>query len=692
MQKRFLLGLAAFITGIMLVGCGGGGGGSNQNTGEITRTLVGFVYVKNPSVIDSQPEVIITSSAIPPNANYDVPSGGQISLIASNGKFHAIGLTSTKYFSKSLGTSVSQGNEIIITVTSEAPYEVSVSGSNITSGGTARTLTQYTELLNTGGNTLTTKNMQSVGAPTAAAAGTPSSMRFTLNGVRPPATLVSGQRAYLAAAYMDADGNSVNGLPINSPKFSITSSNPAVGVDAASNMLLPSYSGVYPGTITISGILSDPSVTDSFDLNFDAGTATTLKIYDDKDKEALSAIEMRWKVATDPQASATPSTLLLTAKVFNAKGAAMSGVTVNWTNVKAPNNVWATSAGGSCFLDPDTETPTTSFVTDDNGEATVMVSVPNDADGDLQGIPADPGSLASGSGDSRPKFMNYLYATVQDTNIKSFARINIMRQINALKIYEKQTSLQQYVDIKGRYTYSAYGVDVDKDQAPNPTYVSWSVLNTTGSKSVGDPGDTMLQSTSTSVMDGSTLVTGNIAGEAKITLYGTPGKELENLAPDTYTVQIYGVPVKIQFGNGPSAPNADRPWEYAKLPHEIVPYTNPPSELSASLEGEPNGDNPPKIVAYLYVGCMDSFGHYLPGFAGAGWYEVAASRQDNPATASLELNTSVSGMAGEPCVVCTFVGQGYDRGSFVLTGTYTGIHGGLSEAATVTRMIRISGS
>jgi len=709
MRKWLGFGLVAVLS-LLWAGCGGGGGGgSKQPSGEITRTIVGFVYVKKAGSTAPGPDVIITPAQTPPNPEYDVPTQGLVSLIGNDARFRKVSSKSNdlQFFARDL----SQGNDILITATTTGDGTIRISGSNISIGGTPRLMEYNYEInLRDGGGNLTTLNLNSPGSPeTRSPNGVVSEVKFALDGRKPSEynnQLAAGQKAYLALAFFDSNGISIPNVPAAGSAVQTTSSAPAkISVDPNTKLVAPALGGQLAGPVTITSRINNPPAVGTLTLDYSYGEASNVEIFRKDSRGQLVRLsdknvqpfEIRWMVATDPKPTSIPTSVELVAVVTNKYGGAIPEQTVVWTNpAKAPGNQWRTSVGGPCFVDPVTDDPLNVTTTDLNGQARIKVVAPPPADGDLSGNPAAP-SGAGGSGDAFPKFQNYLYATVQSTTIRNEdpAKIYLSRDLQFLRIREKTTNLKRFIDVGAREQYTAYGVDVDQDEAENPPSAKWTVFNKPGGHKTGNPGERELQQniapTSQATMEaGGILVAGNVAGEVTITVQS--GDALAALEPDSYDVSIYGLPKQVFFVNGPQEFDPNSPWEAAVIPVGIAtnPFTQPASEVRAS-QGQANGDNPPDWVAYLYAGICDSWGHNLAPLAGVG-YELTVAKGEPYHPFSIEVVTDPVGVAGEPCAIITFAGfgAGFGEARFTLAGTYTGVRGGLSQEFSITRAVRVN--
>ncbi|MCX7798748.1 MAG: hypothetical protein N2109_00210 [Fimbriimonadales bacterium] len=709
MRKWLGIVLIAVLS-LLWAGCGGGGGGGSRSSrGEVTRTLVGFVYVKKAGSTAPGPNVIITPAQTPPNADYDVPTQGVVSLIANEAKFRKVSSRSNdlQFFSRDL----SEGNDILITASTTGDGAIRISGANISIGSTPRVMDyDFVVNLRDGGPNLTTLNLNSPGSPeNRTPSGAVTEVKFSFDGKRPSELgnqLAAGQKAYLSVAFFDANGVSFPNTPAAGNAIQTTSSDPAkISIDPNTKLVTPALGGQLAGPVTITSTISNPPAVGSLTLEYSYGEPSNVDIFRKDARGNLVKLsdfsaqpyEIRWLVATNPRPTQIPTSVELIAIVTNRYGGAIPEQTIVWTNpAKAPNNEWRTSVGGPCFVDPDTEEAVTETTTDLNGRTVVKVVTPPPVDGDLGGAPASP-SGAGGSGDSFPKFQNFLFATVKGTTVRNEApaKIYLSRDLQFLRIREKTTTLKRYIDVGAREQYTAYGVDVDQDEAENPPSAVWTVTNKPGGHKTGNPGERELQAniapTSQATMEqGGVLVAGNIAGEVTITV--SSSDTLSGLVPDSYDVSIYGLPKQVLFVDGPQEFDPNAPWEVAVIPVGIAqnPFTQPASEVRYS-QGQPNGDNPPEWVAYLYAGMCDSWGHYLNALASID-YELTVAKGEPYHPFAIEVVTDPVGQAGEPCAIITFAGfgAGFGEARFTIAGTYAGVRGGLSQQFSITRAVRVN--
>lgn len=632
MHKIRLIG-PALLLAAALGGCGGGGGGAgsgNKNTNlTTTRTLVGYVYVKSGAAANDPAGVIITPASTPP-PGYDDPTAGTISLIASGGQFmvKSTGSNNGSFFTKDL----SLGNDILVTVATQANSQVTVAGGNVVSVGNTLTLAQYTENLNDGFPSGTTHNLSSPNNPDLRKPNktTLSSLAFTLDGLDPqkgsPTTLLAGQKTVLAIAYLDAVGISIPGIPAYGGGVNLQSDSPRITVDPTDNMIIPAFQGQYPGPATVTASIANPApgASGSLAFTFSYGPATAITMsmktasgYKRIDTPNTPTVVLRWEVISNVRPSNLPNTEILTANVTNKYGAAIPGTQVDWTDPKVDDtNTWKTSAGGNAFVDPTSQNSTPNSTTDLTGTATVMFSVPNAVDGPLGGLPADLNDQ-NGSGDQQVKAQQRILATVDGTTVLTESDIfYITRQIMALQIAEQQVS--KYADVNAYSTvpFTCYATDVDKWQSIDTFAANWRCFNVPGGVKLGDPGERDLAShispTPQASMNGNNLVTGTIAGDVNIQAYTTNALTgADDVVSPVYPVQIWGPPAQIVclYGPVPAAPNS--PWETAEFPLTITTpiFTEPASQFVAS-EFVPNSLTAPTAdVCYFYLGWIDVNGN-----------------------------------------------------------------------------------
>lgn len=624
MRIKLLIGTALAVAGL-LAGCGGGGSKTSSQSGSI-RTLMGYVYVKDASNVNAtDPDVIITPASTPPAEphKYNIPTAGKITLIAENGTF--LQKVSSGYTGAVFTKDLSTGNDIIVNVQLDPGGKVNVAGSNITSGTETKNLVPFETTVNDGKPSGTTALLRSPNDPETR---TPdptaiSEVKFTLDGVAPqdPNEIIAGDRKFLGIGYIDVNGLAVPGVPSIGNGVTISSSAPAkVQVNKTDNILTTAVKGQTAGDVTIHVSVNSPSsASGDLVLNYNFGEPANLAIYRKStagltriDIAQIEPIVMRWNVATNPRASSTPTYLTFVAEVTNKYGAAIPDLQVNWSNAKVSNaNIWKTSAGGYAFVDPDDEdVPAQTTTTDTNGQTVVRFKAPEPIDGPLGGTPGDANGV-DGDGDQLVKAMNYVFATVNGTSVKNKypAKVFLTRQFNNVVIAEAQVSKYMIVNAYSRVPYTSYATDVDGWECRESFVVNWKAFNVQGGDKVGDPGEEDLianiRPTSECYFEGATLVTGTKAGEVEIQAV-TPDT-LDPVASSKYKVEVWGPPKQIMCGPGPAEPSADRPWEFYKIPTAVRPFGLPPSELTGD-HFEPNGDTPPKYVAYLYLFTTDSWG------------------------------------------------------------------------------------
>jgi hypothetical protein len=704
---KFFIGMALAAAGL-LAGCGGGGSGSSNRSG-ITRTLVGYVYVKNalnPST--SAPDVIVTPASTPPPGLYDVPISGTATLIAQNGHFllTSSGSNNNSVFTKNMA----DGNDIVVMVTTEqGSPTIDITAGNITSGSGLKSLAQYQENLNDGFASGTTKVLSSPNNPdTRKADRTQINMvKFTLDGIMPsnPTTdILAGEKRYLAMAYLDVNGIAIPGVPAIGSGVSFAVDDPAkINIDSTTNLVIPAFQGQLPGTVNISASVSNPAITGSLSLEYQYGAPATVTIAKDLAGTAISSpIDLRWSVVTDPADTNVPERTLMVATVTNKYGAGIPDTTVNWSNIKAPLNEWTTSVGGPCFLDVTTETAATSSVTDINGKAQIYVTTPPPADGDLGGT-ASPPKGSPGVGDSRPKGENHVYATAAGTVITNLlpAKFRITRDMATIKIREKDTLSNQTLDILSDYTYHAYGTDVDNDDTDDPPGATWKISNVVGSSYYGNGGDNFrvnvpnghydTQTTSEATITGGVVSSGAVAGRINISL-AYPG-----LTADTYTADIIGRPIKLHFVVVDNTWDTN-PWEAGQGTSRPAPDNSLQGDFLSS-QWIPDTATPPTYHIFVYLYLMDSYGHILPH---TNSIPVVSTTDpfDNSAVFTDPLNiyngsinkvTAPGGSPGDPCYDLHPGPGGVWGIHWEASGVYKGYSGNLTIPFTIASLIPTAG-
>ncbi len=537
-MRRAFLWIAASLAVALLAGCSGGGGGN-----QITRYLVGYVYVKSSSFNGTGPNVLIVASTQAPDGYYPATSGS-VTLNVADGSL--VGRSPASYTRQ-----MSAGNDIIVSATARSPYTVSVSGTNLSySGGaqpaTVANLSSYSEDLSSGGGNGTTYNMSSPGSPSYTP-GLPASIELRVDGGSPPPNIVSGKPGgySLGIGFFDNNGvgvpgvnpfvqtNDVSRIGFGSNNLQVTGANG----DAGSIILLPAApgSGVTPGTVRITvGIAGggQNNLTEFFDTNFNYGTPTTVT-WSPSDS-SLSPFNMLWD-----DLGGTSDTRNYTVNVKNEFGANMLGQTVNYTTSNAPGNTWVAPASGSCFS-------ATSGVTNASGNTpTVTVSAPTPA-----GPVAPP--------NAPPKFLNGLVATAGSASGTTY--INIIRPLGSLTIAGPSRlnigqNTNNILATKFRVTAAA---DIDsfqynQTQIDSLTYsweggvgaISAGNVNVDGTllPALGNTGDTSSPSTSLASISGTgsvaTFAAGNTAGQTKVRA------RVGTVFSNTLTTEIFGIPSKI---------------------------------------------------------------------------------------------------------------------------------------------------
>jgi len=622
MRIKLLIGTALAVAGL-LAGCGGGGSNTSSQSGSI-RTLMGYVYVKDASNVNAtDPDVIITPASTPPAEphKYNIPTAGKITLIAENGTF--LQKVSSGYTGAVFTKDLSTGNDIIVNVQLDPGGKVNVAGSNITSGTETKNLVPFETTVNDGKPSGTTALLRSPNDPETR---TPdptaiSEVKFTLDGVAPqdPNEIIAGDRKFLGIGYIDVNGLAVPGVPSIGNGVTISSSAPAkVQVNKTDNILTTAVKDQDAGDVTIHVSVNSPSsASGDLVLNYNFGEPANVAIYRKTgttltrlDIASLTPVVMRWDIATNPRTSTMPSSILLVAEVTNKYGAAIPDLQVDWSDVKAPGNTWATSAGGYAFVDPDDEeVPAPSTVTDKKGQTVVRFKVPEPIDGPLSGRPGD-GNNAEGEGDQSVKALNFVYARVHGTTVRNTnpAKTYITRQYSELVIAESTVEKKQSVNAYTRVPYTTYARDVDGWESRDSYAAKFTVRNPVGGEKVGDPGERefAVSPTPTAYAEGNYLVASTVPGTVYIKAYVGDIKSPEVESAE-YAVYIMGPPAYIALSLNDDGARTNV-WELAKVPEESTPLTTKPYSQDPLGNFTPDTGTPPKYWCYHYLGVYDAGG------------------------------------------------------------------------------------
>jgi len=669
--------------------------------------LVGFVYVKSPSnPSPAQPDVIVTPASTPPQY-YDVPTVGTLTLIVESGKFmiKPTGTANNQIFTKDLA----DGNGVIVTVATNGVSKVTVAGSGIAATGAPKLLAMYEESLADGYPSGTTKNMSSPGNPDTRQPNrnSISSLAFSLDGKQtasPTNSIMAGEKRYLGIAVLDSQGISVPGIATFGGA-NLQSSGAQIAVDSSQNLIIPAFQGQLPATVTVTASISSVNGAVEFDYSYGPATAVTMS-KDAQGTAITSPLPIRWQVTSNPVDPFAVTTAKIFATVTNKYGAAIPNVVIDWSNVKAPSNVWQTSSAGPCFVDPvDETTPMAQTTTDINGRTSILISAPIAADGPLGGT-ASPPVGPPGSGDQRPKGLNHVFATVNGSSpeVKNLdpAQFRVTRDMKSIKIREKDTMSQMILDIRSTYTYHAYGTDVDDVHTDDPPGAVWSLKNIVGNEFIGNSGDDFrtdvpkghfdTQTTSQAQMSNGIVLTGKLPGQCTISLT-YPG-----LAADTYSLDIYGEPVKIYFLAAMPTWTDTNFWEEGQVTYR----PSPDNSLQGDIGGQPgsdwipDGNTPPIYHIYLYMFLMDSWGHILPRsntrpIDTTDPFDSTAVLID-PISPFNGTVTKIAAPAGSPGIPVYDVNPGGGMATrwgihFDVAGTYVGFSGALNLPISVKSII-----
>lgn len=515
-MKTSLSVFAVATLALALAGCGGGGGGASgqapPTSPSIARTMVGYVWVKDNLGLATGPDIVITGSTTAPTG-YFKPTAGSITLHVADGTL--VGRAPEDYT-----RNMADGNDIIVSASSKDPYLVTVTASGLELNGTAKpnfgnSSASYNEDLTLGGADGTTFTMASPGSPSYTP-GSPATVTLMVNGGAPPTELISGGTYSLGIAFFDANGVAIPGL---TP--AVTSNDPARAAVSGSFDVTPAAASAMlaPGDVTIRAALStDNSLSADFTANFNYGTATSV------DVTPAGPTDLLWNTV------GAPATVNVTVTVNNQFNAPMFNEAVNWSNTKAPGNVWDTTTGGACFS-------AATGNTDGSGQVVVTISAPTSVAGPLTGA------------DKNPKGLNTIQAGAG--SVSGSGTINITRPMGSLVIDGPiRMDVGTTSAVSGPESIRLTdALDVDNDSVPAPSGITYARVNVAGAGTVGNVGDATPQSTATSSINASSgvLTAGNVAGQVQVT--ATSGAVTSN----TLTIDIYGVPAKVVFNPNTSA-------------------------------------------------------------------------------------------------------------------------------------------
>ncbi len=607
-MKTSLSVFAVASLALALAGCGGNGGGSAQAPVPegISRTMVGYVWVKDNAGLATGPDIMITASTVPPTG-YFAPTAGTITLHVDDGEL--IGRAADDYV-----RNMADGNDIIVAAMSQDPFLVQITASGVELSGTAKPyfgngLATYNEDLSLNGAEGTSLAMASPGSPSYTP-GAPTSLSMRVNGGAPPTEIVSGGTYSLAVAFFDVNGVAISGLTPT-----ITSSDPTrVAVSGTDLVPAGAASMLAAGPATIRAALStNNALSGDFTAGFNYGAATTVTV------APAGPTDLLWNTV------GAPATLNLTATINNQFNAPMFAATVDWSNAKAPGNVWDTATGGACFS-------AATGSTDGSGQMAVTISAPISVAGPLVGA------------DKNPKGLNTIQ--VVSGAVNGSAQVNITRPIGSLVIDgPAKMDVGTVSAASGPNSFRVTdALDVDNDPITVPGSITWTLTNTPGAGTVGNTGDTTPQSTALASANASGVVTaGAVAGQA--TLQASSGLTLSN----TLTIDIWGVPAKILY-----------------TPDTVA------SVLGAGeYAGTPGGQQA------FSVAMIDSWGHVLPTGELSGF--TTTSSTDSLSGANITL-----GGLGVTNFTITF-GSGDGTFSIFTTGTWTGTSGGTPSSFSITK-------
>lgn len=592
-------------TAALLAGCGGGGGGSSK---KVTRTVAGFVYVLG-STGTANPNAIVIPSAVAP-AGFFAPTAGTVTVSVADGV-----ITRSPDQEIFLMTS---SNAIICSATTLENANVSVSGSGLQYNGAGRSFTPFNANIGTKANTGTVLVLNNGGSTYTP--GAPASLKYTVNGViptDPTVPFISGDAdSSLAVIALDASG-----VIVPSATFTVAATNAGVAVGgtnpgAGPFSLTPGPMSQAEGLVDVTIDTVGANLQATINGNFTHGTATSMTL-------GTNTSTVTWGTVAPAVANTTAT---LTATVKNQFGVGMPGLTITFTNAKAPANTWAASPG-------------TNYTAISNGGV-------SDASGVVTATfnPPDAKNAVLTAGEKAAKGIST--ATATSGAAVGTVDITVLRPIGALVI--SGPSRVDTGTTTGQYTIDG-ATDVDGDTAAVPSGgVTWNRVNAAANANVGNTGDVQAGTVANSTISGTGLLTaGTAAGQT------TVSASIGAVNSNNVVTQVFGVPSKI--------------------------ILNP--DTATSLIGGASGE-----YAFGSVGAQtaatftlqDSSGHVIPGGEYAG-FTSAFTIQALTGGSITPGGVNVSGFT----VTC-----GNTDGTFTVqvNGTWTGSQGG-SGSINLTRAI-----
>lgn len=657
MRRIFLLSSVAVATGSVMVGCGGSSDAAPVGN-TATRVVAGYVYVRQNTVPNTTPTVIVVPSSTAPSG-YAAPTAGTVTLSVADG-------TITRDADSEV-FNMASGNAIVANVTSISSGTptcslsfsgLQLSGENKVDGsspsfsmaGTANTVLALT-----------------YNAPGAYTPGAPASMKVL---IKDPSTLYGTDENFRFGAPSDIIGTTAgdaglcasssagdqydvavllydaNGVLIPGTTFSVADASPsgptATAVSFASSKIAVAGGGVEGAQVDLTfSSPQAPGMTVNYTTQYSYGSSANYAAVFSAPSDPATLV---WPV------SGGANTAAIAGVLNNGRGIAVPNKSITWQvrDARATGSAvfsggtYPSAAAGTILTSPS---PTT----DGAGNFSATFNTPTPA-----------------AGNSAFNSLNIKYAdgvkvdVLAGSSINGTKKVTITRPLNSLTIAgvsRMDTGTTSPSSGSGQFRVTD-AQDVDAQSVTIPTINSWTLNNVPADPdgagptlpfTAGNADDTSVRSQSNAGFSGAVGLTASItagSNAGQFTVFATSG----SVSSNTLTVDVYGVPAKMLVS---------------------------PSPTSTGLTGTA-GTGQTVTVSF-----SDSFGHTISG---------------SELTYSTKTGTILSSGAGNinfpPLNNLTYVitptASGTMTASMRVSGSWTGTAGGATQTFDITRNLDIT--
>lgn len=657
MRRIFLLSSVAVATGSVMVGCGGSSDAAPVGN-TATRVVAGYVYVRQNTVPNTTPTVIVVPSSTAPSG-YAAPTAGTVTLSVADG-------TITRD-ADSEAFNMASGNAIVANVTSisSGTPTCSLSFSGLQLSGENKIDGSSPSFSMAG--TANTVLALSYNAPGTYTPGAPASMKVL---IKDPSSFYGSDENFRFGAPGDIIGSAsgdaglcpsssagdqydvavllydANGVLIPGTTFSVADASPsgptATAVSFASSKIAVAGGGVEGAQVDLTFSSPDaPGMTVNYSTVYSYGNTANFAAVFSAPSDPATLV---WPV------SGGANTAAIAGVLNNGRGIAVPNQTITWKvrDARATGSAvfsggtYPSAAAGTILTSP-------SATTDGAGNFSATFNTPTPA-----------------AGNSAFNSLNIKYAdgvkvdVLAGTNINGTKKVTITRPLNSLTIAgvsRMDTGTTSPSSGSGQFRVTD-AQDVDAQSVTIPTINSWTLNNVPADPdgagptlpfTAGNADDTSVRSQSNAGFSGPTGLTASItagSNAGQFTVTATSGSVTSN----TLTVDVYGVPAKMLVS---------------------------PSPTSTGLTGTA-GTGQTVTVSF-----SDSFGHAISG---------------SELTYSTKTGTILSSGAGNinfpPLNNLTYVitptASGTMTASMRVSGSWTGTAGGATQTFDITRNLDIT--